>query len=304
MEPRIRNRLAQLDPARRRLVEQLMSARPAAPAPAPAFEEQALESFRSPATRTKAGTRQFYDAINRQLDGSIFGAHAAFLNYGYVGDDSPAWSTIELPRHMLNRASAQLVLELVGDCDLNGQRVLDVGCGRGGTLAVAGQFWSPALRAGVDLSAAAIAFCCGAHARAVFLEGDAEQLPFRDGSFDVVLNVESSHSYARIGAFYAEVRRVLARGGWFLYTDVFPPARFAENLAELARVGFAVERDRDITRNVLLACREIAEQRAHAFRGVSETGVIDDFLSTPGSPVFEEMQSGRAVYRMLKLRRD
>jgi hypothetical protein len=69
-------------------------------------------------------------------------------------------------------------------------------------------------------------------------------------------------------------------------------------------VRFAVEGDRDITRNVLLACREIAEQRAHAFRGVSETGVIDDFLSTPGSPVFEEMQSGRAVYRMLKLRRD
>lgn len=150
----------------------------------------------------------------------------------------------------------------------------------------------------------AIAFCRSAHAGAVFLEGDAEQLPFRNGSFDVVLNVESSHSYPRIGAFYTEVRRVLARGGWFLYTDVFPPAQFDENQAELARAGFAAERGRDITRNVLLACREIAEQRTEAFRGVSETGVIDDFLSTPGSPVFEEMQSGRAVYRMLKLRRD
>jgi SAM-dependent methyltransferase len=303
---RLAERLAGLGPDQRKLIERLIAGKdPPVRAQTATFDDEALQSFHSTRARTKSGARKFYNVINRELDATIFGAYSAFLNYGYVADSSPQFSPVELPAQMLNRTSVKLVLELIGDCKLAGKRVLDAGCGRGGTLVVVNQFFQPALRVGVDLSSAAIAFCGRAHLlpNTVFLEGDSEQLPFPDGSFDVVLNVESSHSYPDIGSFYAEVKRVLAPGGYFLYTDVFAPERFGAHDGELRRLGFALEQERDITRNVLLSCRETAGLRSRAFAEMAEQAVIGDFLSAPGSTVFQEMESGKAVYRILKMMR-
>jgi ubiquinone/menaquinone biosynthesis C-methylase UbiE len=46
-----------------------------------------------------------------------------------------------------------------------------------------------------------------------FVHGDAESLPFSDGSFDAVINVEASHAYPRLTRFLEEVVRVLRPGG-------------------------------------------------------------------------------------------
>ena len=73
----------------------------------------------------------------------------------------------------------------------------------------------------------------------------------------MVTNVESSHSYPDIRAFYTEVHRVLAPGGYFLYTDLMPAPFVHEYLGALIDLGFDLERDRDITRNVLRSCDEM-----------------------------------------------
>ena len=52
-----------------------------------------------------------------------------------------------------------------------------------------------------------------------FVQGDSEALPFPNGSFDVVINVESSHTYPHFDRFAAEVWRVLRTNGTFLITD-------------------------------------------------------------------------------------
>ena len=52
-----------------------------------------------------------------------------------------------------------------------------------------------------------------------YVQADAENLPFDDASFDVVINVESSHCYPHIDRFLSEVRRVLAPGGCFGIVD-------------------------------------------------------------------------------------
>jgi len=299
-------KLAALNPEKLKLLEKMMaSRRDPSPAPAVEFEPKALQSFYSQAERTKEGTRSFYDAINDRLDQTIFGACSAFLNYGYVADDSRQVSAIDLPLGTFNRNSVKLVLELIGDCNLAGKRVLDVGCGRGGTLAVVNQFFNVDLKVGVDLSPRAIDFCRRTHQfpNIRFEPADAEHLPFSDASFDVVLNVESSHSYLAIEAFYREVKRVLVPGGYFLYTDVFARDKFDRQQAMLQEMGFFIEQERDITRNVLLSCLDAAERRAEAFDPKGKGPVFDDFLSTPGSAVFQEMESGRAAYRILKMRR-
>ena len=253
----------------------------------------------------KAIQKRVYSEINRNLDAGEFGQFTYFLNFGYVAGDNPQHATVALPPRCLNRQSVKLVLELVGDCELRGRRVLDVGCGRGGTLSTIVQFFEPARAVGVDLCAAAVAFCCATHAQsgARFLEGDAEQLPFLDRSFDVVTNVESSHAYPRIHDFYSEVFRVLRPGGCLLHTDLRLVSDWRLDAERIQEIGFHVEHDRDITSNVLHACEEVAAARRGAFTNYTAPLPLDEFLAVPGSEVHAQMQSGFSQYRIRRLRK-
>lgn len=250
----------------------------------------------------KAGYEQFYDAVNTQLNASGFGQFSYFLNYGYVPDGRTERSVIELPTRFFNKNSVRLVLELIGDCPIDGADVLDVGCGRGGTVYALKKFFAPATLTGLDLSTTAVEFDRRIHGddRTRFHEGDAENLPFADGSFDVVTNVESSHSYPDADRFYAEVYRVLRPGGFFLYTDVLPAKRITAALGELERLGFRVELNRDITANVLRSCDEVAQTRLEAFGDRNDPRLMQNFLATPGSEVYDEMRTGRWEYRIVR----
>jgi phthiocerol/phenolphthiocerol synthesis type-I polyketide synthase E len=303
----LERRLAELSPEQRRRFAELARQRAGSPpAAVPAAEHLALDAS-SPADpdESKAAYKRFYDAVSTQLNGSVFGQFSFFLNYGYRPDGEPEYAAVELPPHYINRNSVKLVLEVVGDCPVEGHAVLDVGCGRGGTIHVFQTFFRPARLVGLDLSSAAIEFCRGAHRRAdtEFHQGDAENLPFADGAFDIVTNLESSHSYPNIHRFYSEVHRVLAPGGHFLYTDTLAGPHLESCIAYLKHIGFELERQRDITRNVLLSCDEVATTRVAAFDQRNDAGLMQNFLATPGSDVYTHMQSGRWTYFILRLRK-
>jgi SAM-dependent methyltransferase len=257
------------------------------------------------AAARKASWKQFYDTVSTQLNNNIFGQFSFFLNYGYVPNGQPEFSAASLPEHYVNKNSVKLVLEVIQDCPVSGKRALDVGCGRGGTIYVFKTFFKPSRLVGLDLSSAAIQFCRTAHKDPCvsFHEGDAEDLPFEDESFDIVTNLESSHSYPHIHRFYSEVYRVLAPGGHFLYTDALSLQNMTSCIAYLQHIGFDLERDRDITDNVLLSCNEISQTRIHAFDSRNDSQTIENFLATPGSYVYEEMKTGRWTYRILKFRK-
>ena len=279
----------------------------ASPPVAPAADDRLLLDASAPGepAALKASYKRFYDSVTTQLDSSPFGQFSYFLNYGYVPDGSPEYAVVALPDHYLNKNSVKLVLELAGDCPIQGKRVLDVGCGRGGTIHTLKTFFAPATLTGLDLSTTAVEFDRKAHrdARTTFHEGDAEHLPFADGAFDVVTNVESSHSYPNIHRFYSEVHRVLAPDGRFLYTDALSLQQIAASLAYLDHLGFELERNRNITRNVLLSCDQVAATRVQAFDSRNDQQLMQNFLATPGSQVYEEMRSGRWEYRILTLRK-
>ncbi|GIS42930.1 MAG: hypothetical protein Ct9H90mP15_09700 [Candidatus Neomarinimicrobiota bacterium] len=44
-------------------------------------------------------------------------------------------------------------------------------------------------------------------------------MPFDNDSYDVIINVESSHCYPSIPQFLSEVKRVLKPGGFFAWTE-------------------------------------------------------------------------------------
>jgi len=123
-------------------------------------------------------------------------------------------------------AAADLLVEARADAvGLLGEgpgRCLDLGCGTGRAiplLAAAG--WSVT---GVDVSRDQLAVA-ERHAGAVaeqLLWADAHRLPFDDETFDAVLSVLTHTDFDQAHVVFGEVRRVLRRGGTFVYLGVHP----------------------------------------------------------------------------------
>jgi SAM-dependent methyltransferase/NAD(P)-dependent dehydrogenase (short-subunit alcohol dehydrogenase family)/acyl carrier protein len=256
----------------------------------------------APTVAAKSRHREFYDDVTRRLEQSGVGEASFFLNYGYLPLGGEDEAHFEVPDGVFNPSSIRLAFELIGRTNLNGCRVLDVGCGRGGTAALIAEHFDADVT-GVDLSTEGIAFCrrTHRHPRVRFDVGDAEHVPVDDRAFDVVTNVESSHTYPNLRAFFSEVSRVLVPGGLFLYTDLLPVQRWMEVRVLLGPLGFTITDDRHITPNVLASCDQVATTRAQAFGGSS--ALMDNFLAVPGSAVYEQMRSGAWEYRILRARR-
>ncbi|MGH9630276.1 MAG: class I SAM-dependent methyltransferase [Bryobacteraceae bacterium] len=302
--PELNQRIAGLSAEKQRLLEHLLT-RGVPSASAARRPDTGVNASRSPLDGVRQDTRSFYDAVNKQLNASEVGSFSYFLNYGYAPDHNPQHTAVQLPEHYLHKNCVRLVLELVGHYPLANKRVLDVGCGRGGTIHVLRKFYNPGWIAGVDLSSVAVRFCKAAHGDtgAEFAESDAERLPFRDASFDAVTNVESSHSYPVRTRFYAEVWRVLAPGGWFHYTDLLTGQDWNHAEAELTALGFMTEARREITSNVLLSCDETAQRHRTAFGTTGSDPAIQEFLAVPGSSNYDRLQSRELVYNIVTMRK-
>ena len=102
-------------------------------------------------------------------------------------------------------------------------RLLDVCCGPGyvaGAAAARG-----AVAAGLDFSPAMLAIARAAHPGLDFAHGDAEALPFPDGSFAAVVSNFGIHHLPHPAAALAQAHRVLAPGGRVAFTVWARPDR-------------------------------------------------------------------------------
>ncbi|MGO9044219.1 MAG: phthiotriol/phenolphthiotriol dimycocerosates methyltransferase, partial [Mycobacterium sp.] len=147
------------------------------------------------------------------------GDDVVFFNFGYE-EDPPMGLTLTASDEP-NRYCIQLYHVTASQVDLTGSTVLEVSCGAGGGASYVMRNLGPASYTGLDLNPASIDKCRERHRLPGldFVQGDAENLPFPDNSFDAVVNVEASHQYPHFPRFLAEVARVLRPGGHFLYTD-------------------------------------------------------------------------------------
>jgi SAM-dependent methyltransferase len=233
-----------------------------------------------------------------------FGARALII-FGYVPNDDPSVAPVAVDVK-LGRNPVRLVLEVIGDCPLQPHhRVLDVGCGRGGTVRVLRNLPAVGPIRPIDLAPRAIAFCRAANRfpDTEFHVGDAEAPPFAEASFDVVTNIESSHCCRRVEGFYAEVGRVLRPGRWLLYTDLFVAGDIDARLAAPAAAGLVLEHRRDITSNVLLSCDETAAIQARAFAQTSDREPMADFLGAASSVLYAALKNGTQLYLVVRCRK-
>jgi ubiquinone/menaquinone biosynthesis C-methylase UbiE len=113
----------------------------------------------------------------------------------------------------------------------DGQRLLDVGCGFGGTIQQINAGHSGMDLTGLNIDprqlAAAEAQTSPARGNEIsWVEGDACELPFENDSFDRVLAVECIFHFPSREKFLAEAARVLKPGGYLAVSDFVPTMAF------------------------------------------------------------------------------
>jgi SAM-dependent methyltransferase len=187
-----------------------------------------------------------------------------FMNLGYLSGPSDVGP--EDNPNIADRVSERLYEQVVGDADLVGRTVVEVGCGAGAGSAHLARAYQPASLLGIDLNKNLIAWCCEHYdaANLQFRQGDAQSLPIASGGVDAVVNVESSHCYPSRLRFFEEVVRVLRPGGVFLFADLlFPVSGEGSDAvsAQLSDAGLIIQDRIEITENVLAARDAVSGSR-------------------------------------------
>ncbi|KZL51113.1 MULTISPECIES: class I SAM-dependent methyltransferase [Cyanophyceae] len=104
-----------------------------------------------------------------------------------------------------------------------GANILDMGCGTGRLLDRLATEFPDVRGTGLDLSSNMLRIARQSnshHPRLIYIEGQAESLPFGEGQFDAVFSTISFLHYLEPQQVLNEVARVLSPGGRFYLVDI------------------------------------------------------------------------------------
>jgi len=248
--------------------------------------------------------KYWYPLMTRRLVGK---EDVVFLNWGYE-EDPPMGLPLD-ESDEANRYSIQLYHQTANQVDISGKDVLEVSCGHGGGASYLMRTLRPASYTALDFNGSGIAFCQERHnlPGLKFVQGDAQDLPFPDESFDAVINVEASHIYPDFERFLGEVARVLRPGGHFLYTDFRNRDAFTAWEAALTKPPLRLVSKKVIDEEVVRGLQKNSPRSSEminrhlpsfARRFGREFAVVD------GSLFYKDLERGEISYRTYCLIKD
>ncbi len=125
---------------------------------------------------------------------------------------------------------AEVSRELAASINIDGLKVLDVGCGLGGPSRMLAEEFNCNVT-GVDISrefvrtAQKLSELVRLENCTNFVYGNALQLPFKEKEFDVVWTQHVQMNIEDKRKFYSEIKRVLTDNGILMYYDIFKTGR-------------------------------------------------------------------------------
>jgi SAM-dependent methyltransferase len=264
----------------------------------------------------KASTRFFYSPIAGRLFTNAWyslvnkldkNGEARLMNYGFAELDG-AKIDLDAP-HERDRYAIQLYHHVAAQVPVQAKDLLEIGCGRGGGASYVARAFAPRRYVGLDINKTSIAFdrrFYREQRNLEFIAGDAHAMPFGGDTFDVALNVESSHHYHDLALFLAEVHRVLKPGGTFLMA-CFPSGNEPDALRHHLRESrFECALEEDITANVVRALEIDGARREEAVLRLCPAPLrtfAREFAGTRDSKLYESFASGERTYLSFVLRK-
>jgi len=248
--------------------------------------------------------KYWYPYMTRQL---VQHEDVVFLNWGY--EEEPPLGIPLSESDEPNRYSIQLYHQTATQVDLTGKKVLECSSGHGGGASYITRTLHPASYTGLDFNADGVAFCQKRHnlPGLEFVQGDAQNLPFPDESFDAVINVEASHIYPDFERFVSEVARVLRPGGHFLHADFRNRDSFGEWDAALGKPRLRIVSEKNISEQVLRGLRlnsPRSEDLINRHLPIFLRRFGREFAVVDGSWFYKDLERGEIEYRAYCLTKD
>ena len=227
------------------------------------------------------------------------------MNYGY---DSPYMELRLDKEDEVERFSIQLYHYVASHTVIKNKNVLEIGSGRGGGAAYIAKYLQPEFVTGIDISEDAISLCHGLYSltNLNFVIGDSENIPLSDNTYDIVINVESSHCYGDMEKFLSEVYRVLKPDGSFLFCDFRTLEGIDELNEQFSKSNLKFLNRVDITENVIEGLNKLSEYReSHIQKSVPFLirRLFKTYAGIKGTEIYNSFIKGKMIYLFALLKK-
>ena len=244
----------------------------------------------------KAIWRWWYQRLGKRAHDSGW----TFMNYGYKYKNQ---KTLNLTsKDESNRMFIQLYDYVASQIPIKDGEILEVGSGRGGGSSFLSRYHHPKSITGLDYSKSAIKLSNELHGNVdnlFFKLGDAENLPFKDNTFDAVINIESSHCYGNMERLLSEVSRVVKPGGYVGWADLRAKDMFKETEFAFEKSNLTCIYNKTITPEVINALDDIHDTKMKMINNHVPKflrSAFTDFAGAKNSKIYNSFKSGDAVY--------
>ena len=136
---------------------------------------------------------ELYKEINMQFSHSPIGSKIRFMNFGlaYMPEGPDPENVI---RQKVNRNSIRLLEYIFSSLNLKNKVLLDIGCGRGGTLLYCSMKEPSSFRIGIDNCIEGLKVI-PFHENELLLCADSSNIPLCNNSVDIIVCIESFHAF-------------------------------------------------------------------------------------------------------------